>query len=552
MMTTHFSYSSLYPEKTRAYYRRVGAWNDETLWELLEKAPGPVSAPAVLGGGHVISRSQLMAASRRLAATFASRGVVQGDRVVLALPNGPEFFVAFFACQWAGVVPVMGLASHRPHELTHLIEASAAKGIVIGTDDPTFAAAEFARRQQAAGHLNAVIGLDECAAALKDGDSGTFPERPDIDPDALAVLQLSGGTTGPSKLIPRTHNDYGYSIRESVLVCGLTRKTVYLAALPVAHNFPLTSPGSLGALAAGGTVVTPSAAGPAAILRDIATHRVTITGVVPSLALAMCVAHRAAPADLTSLRALQVGGAPFSSEAARHVAFTLGVRVQQVYGMAEGLVCYTRMDDPVSVCRTTQGRPMSAVDEVRIVDSAGVTLPLGDVGELTTRGPYTIRSYYAPPGSTPPGQDSFTADGFYRTGDLARQDEDGNITVVGRIKEQINRGGEKLSPNEIEGVLLSMAAVAEASVIGVDDELLGQKTHARIVPASPEAAPTLADVRSHFRVRGVAAHKVPDSLEVRPRIDVSHVGKYVAAMDVGSDRDEPETSGASLPAGGGA
>ncbi len=157
-------------------------------------------------------------------------------------------------------------------------------------------------------------------------------------------MQLSGGSTGLSKLIPRTHDDYIYSVRESARICGLTPASVYLAALPIAHNYPMSSPGFLGALYAGATVALSPSPSPDVAFPVIERERVTITGVVPPVAMIWLEAAAGTPSDLSSLEVLQVGGAKLATEVARRVKPTLGCTLQQVFGMAEGLVNYTRLD----------------------------------------------------------------------------------------------------------------------------------------------------------------------------------------------------------------
>ncbi|MGH3905198.1 MAG: AMP-binding protein [Pseudonocardiaceae bacterium] len=177
----------------------------------------------------------------------------------------------------------------------------------------------------------------------------------------MAVFLLSGGTTGLPKLIARTHDDYEYNARGSSMLCGFDADTVYLAVLPVGHNFALASPGMLGTLLRGGRVVLLPSPEPHRALATIARERVTVTAVVPAVAQRWLDVVAAAPADhdLASLQVLQVGGARIGPEVARRIRPTLGATLQQVFGMAEGLLNYTRLDDPEEVILCTQGRPMS-------------------------------------------------------------------------------------------------------------------------------------------------------------------------------------------------
>lgn len=232
---------------------------------------------------------------------------------------------------------------------------------------------------------------------------------------------------------------------------------------------------------------------------------------VPPLALAWTRAARNSSPDLSSLETIQVGGAKFLQVAAVELQKVLGVRLQQVFGMAEGLVCYTRPEDDAFTVAQTQGRPMSEADEVLIVDDDGQPVAPGDIGHLLTRGPYTIRGYYK---AAEHNKTAFTADGHYRTGDIARALPGGHLVVEGRSKDQINRGGEKISAEEIEDHLLAHPQVHDAALVAVPDKFLGEISCAVIVPAG--VAPSRAEIITFVRGRGVAAHKIPDRVHIVP------------------------------------
>ena len=343
------------------------------------------------------------------------------------------------------------------------------------------------------------------------------------DPGAVAFFQLSGGTTGLPKLIPRTHDDYLYSVRASADICGLDTDTVYLGVLPVTHNFPMSSPGFLGVLHAGGTVVLAPDPSPATALALVESERVTLTSVVPPVAMLWldAVEHGSqGRRDLSSLRMLQVGGATFPEQAARRITPVLGCTLQQVFGMAEGLVNYTRDGDPDAVVTATQGRPISAHDEILIVDDHDRPVPEGDPGHLLTRGPYTIRGYYRAPEHN---ATAFTADGFYRTGDIVRRHPSGNLVVSGRAKDQINRGGEKIGAEEVENHILAHPAVHDASVVAVPDPYLGERTCAYVITRGQ--APTRGELLAFLRERGLAAYKIPDRVSFVDSFPATAVGK---------------------------
>jgi 2,3-dihydroxybenzoate-AMP ligase len=183
--------------------------------------------------------------------------------------------------------------------------------------------------------------------------------------------------------------------------------------------------------------------------------------------------------DLSSLRLLQVGGARLNPEPARRITPTLGCQLQQVFGMAEGLLNYTRLDDPDQEIVETQGRPCSPDDEIRIVDDDDRDVPPGKPGHLLTRGPYTIRGYYKAPEYN---RRAFTSDGYYRTGDVVCLSHGGNLMVEGREKDMINRGGEKISAEEVENLILAHPSVFNVAVVAMPDPVLGERTCAYVIP----------------------------------------------------------------------
>ncbi len=194
----------------------------------------------------------------------------------------------------------------------------------------------------------------------------------------------------------------------------------------------------------------------------------------------------------------------------------------QVFGMAEGLLCATRRDDPEDVVVETQGRPVSPDDEIRVVDENDKDVAPGDVGELICRGPYTIRGYYR---AAEHNRAAFTDDGFYRTGDMVRVHPSGNLIVEGRRKDLINRGGEKISAEEVENLLLSHPAVLNAAVVAMPDPVLGERACAFVIPRAG-AAPTLAELtRFLSEDKKIARFKLPERLELRDRLPMTAVGK---------------------------
>jgi 2,3-dihydroxybenzoate-AMP ligase len=538
-----------WPAADAARYRAAGYWTGQTLGDMVRcSAHAAADHEALIDGSIRWSYAELDAQADAVAYGLHAAGLRAGERLVLHLPTSADFVRVLLGCLRAGVVPVMALPAHRASEIAALCETSAAAALV--TSEPLIAASEQLRTTGAAPDTiilaadDAPAGCHTLAAIVAAGKPSLA--LPALTGSDLALLQLSGGTTGRPKLIPRTHDDYRYSVQRSAECCGLRPASRYLAVLPAAHNFPLSSPGILGTFAAGGTVVLCPSPDPATALPLIERERITITSVVPPLALAWLDAAPSVGADLSSLEVLQVGGARFEPSAAARVGGELGCTLQQVFGMAEGLVSYTRLDDAIDVIVHTQGRPMSGGDEVRIVDAADRDVPPGETGALLTRGPYTIRGYWR---AAEHNADAFTADGFYRTGDLVRQRPSGHLVVVGRSKDQINRGGEKVAPSEIEDHLLAHPGVQDVCVLALPDPQLGERIWAVVIPQDgAENPPTPPMLRRFVRGRGVAAFKVPDRITFVAQFPTTGVGK-VSRRDLRVALAEQLTAPRELPPG---
>ncbi|MFD3705563.1 (2,3-dihydroxybenzoyl)adenylate synthase [Nocardia sp. NPDC058658] len=520
-----------WPTDLARRYRDEKLWTGETFADVLTaRAAATPDRTAVLDGANRWSYAELDHRSRSLATGLARLGLVPGDRVMVQLPNRAEFVEVIFALFRLGALPVFCLPAHRTAELVPIAMAAEAKAMITCGAHQRFDYAALAEtvRAQVPSLRHVLLVLDQGQqlpgnahdiAELRDAPVElTGPPAGDV-----AFLQLSGGSTGIPKLIARTHDDYLYSVRRSAEICELDSDTVYLATLPVAHNFPLSSPGILGALWAGGAVAMTPDPTPATAFPLIERFGVTITGLVPPLARLWTErAEAGATPDLSSLRVLQVGGARCQDELARRIGPALGVTLQQVFGMAEGLVCYTRLDDPIDVVVSTQGRPMSEHDQLAVVDDNGIEVAPGAKGNLITEGPYTIRGYYDNPEAD---ARSFTADGWYRTGDIVSIRPDGNLVVAGRAGDWVNRGGEKVSAEELEAHLLEHPDIRDAVIVGTPDAVLGQRICAFVQPANPEQRPTLTAVRKFVRERGVAAWKMPDAVVVVERFPETGVGK---------------------------
>jgi mycobactin salicyl-AMP ligase len=530
-----------FPPEGAAAYRAAGYWTGRTVDSVLRHAatawPDHVG---VVDTDADHTYSELDELVDGAAAGFASLGIAPGDRVLLQLPNSCRFAVALFGLLRAGAIPVMCLPGHRLTELGHFAEVSGAVGLVIAETANRFdyraMAEQLVARHPTVRHV------------IVDGDAGGFlpwseltagignGSPPVITPDTAspALLLVSGGTTGPPKLIPRTHDDYVYNATASAELCRLTPEDAYLVSLPAGHNFPLACPGMLGAMTVGATIVFGADPSPEAAFATIQRHRVTVTALVPALAKLWAQASEWEPSRPTTLRLLQVGGAKLGAEDARAIRTALTPGLQQVFGMAEGMLFYTRLDDPADVVDHTQGRPLSAHDELRVVDEAGNDVASGDDGELLVRGPYTFNGYFR---AERDNERAFSPDGFYRTGDRVRRFANGYVEVTGRVKDVIQRGGETISALDLETHLLTHPAIWAAAAVGLPDEYLGEKVCAAVVFGG--AAVTLAELNEYLDSRGVAMHCRPDMLVAMPSLPTTAVGKVdkraIAALAAGDE-----------------
>jgi 2,3-dihydroxybenzoate-AMP ligase len=525
-----------WPAEFAELYVREGYWRGEPLGHWMWTwADRDGDRTAVVDGDVRISYRQLAEHADALAASLLDLGLRDGDNILVQLPNSWEFVALFLACQRIGVAPVLALLAHREHELRYLAELADVKAIVVPDRWHRF------DHQRMAVDLAAsladpcaviVLGSTESTESTVDlrslltlrEDADTLRARLDAiapDPGEVALFLLSGGTTGTPKIIARTHNDYEYNARQSGAVCGFDADTVYLVTLPMGHNFPLGSPGILATLIHGGRVVMLGSPKPEKAFPLIEQERATVTSLVPAIAYRWVEAALAGGHDLSSLRLVQVGGSVLDPAFAARVGPALGATLQQVYGMAEGLLNYTRPDDPVEVIVRTQGRPISDADEIMIVDEQGGQVAEGETGELLTRGPYTPRGYFKAPEHN---AKAFTPDGWYRSGDLVRRAESGNFVVADRVKDLINRGGEKISAPEVEAVVDTLPQVRRAVAIPLPDKEYGELVCVCVMLHNGQTL-TLAQVHDLFEATGVAKFKIPERLEIVADFPLTPVGK---------------------------
>ena len=520
-----------FPAEYAARYRERGYWRDRALRDAHAEAFAAYADRVALhAGGQDITYREIDGRADRLARNLHELGVRALDRVVVQLPNDAPFAYLYAALQKLGAIPIMALPQHRYRELEQFARLSDAVAVVVPG------------RAKDADFRDIVRRVRTTAPALRlaivDGEASEgFVSLPDllerepvaelpavaIDPDDPAVFQLSGGTTGIPKLIPRTHNDYEFNSRLAVSVCDVRDGDCLLDVLPIAHNLPLACPGLQGFWFAGARVVLHPSTRGSQVFPLIEQHRVTHIHVVPALLIKWLNDPDIHRYDLSSVRVIQSGGQRLQPET-RLLAEKLlpNCTVQENFGMAEGLLMFVRLDDPREVRLETVGRPVCPDDEVRLVDEQGDDVADGEIGELLCRGPYTLRGYFRAPEHN---ARAFTPDGFYRSGDLMWRHPSGNYVVAGRSKDLINRGGEKISAEEIENLILAHPAVQNVACIPVPDDVLGERMCACVVPQPDAIAPTLDELVTFLRSQEIAAFKLPERLEVLDGFPLSPIGK---------------------------
>lgn len=524
-----------WPDELANRYRERGYWIDRPLTDIVTQHAHS-DACAVICGERQLSYRILNQRIDTLAASLQALGIKRGQTALVQLGNVAEFYITFFALLKCGIVPVNALFSHQKTELAAYAELIGPSLVIADRAHRLFADDVYWRAlREDFPHINRILLRGEPSArtagiapisldAAIDGTLDNIARTPltatPTPPGEVAFFQLSGGSTGTPKLIPRTHNDYDYSIRRSVELCGVTPSTRFLCALPAAHNYPLSSPGALGLFHAGGCVVLAEDPAPQRCFPLIERHHVTMVALVPSAVTLW--EQSLTPqniAQLDSLELMQIGGARLPVEQAERVPACFGCQLQQVFGMAEGLVNYTRLDDDQWHRTHTQGCPISPDDEVLVVDVNGEPLPAGTPGHLIVRGPYTFRGYYRAPIHN---EFAFTEEGFYVSGDIVEMTEDGYLKVVGREKDQINRGGEKIAAEEVENLLLRHDDIIDVALVSVPDAVMGEKSCAVVVArTSLKAAP----LRRWLRELGVADYKLPDRFQFVDALPQTPVGK---------------------------
>ncbi len=517
-----------WPDELARRYAEQGAWRGETLWGLLDTAAARwPDRVALVSAEERLTYRELRDRALRLAGGLSALGLRPLDRVVFQLGNSTDFVEAFFALMRLGVIPVMALPVHRQAEVLHFLRHSGAVGYVIPEAMKGFDFRAMAEELRAAvPTLRHVIVAGEpgpgqrSLAALAAGavEPGPLPH-----PAEVALMLLSGGTTAMSKLIPRTHDDYALNARLCGHAAGMGEGTVFMAILPLAHNYNLASPGILATFQAGGRVVLAPRGDGDTVFGLVERERVTVIAAVVPLVVQWLGSDAAERYDLSSLKVVQNGGARLAPELRKRLRARLRCTPQEVYGTAEGLINMTRLDDPDDMLLESSGAPVSELDEIKVLGPGDREVPDGEPGELVVRGPYTIRAYYDAPQAN---AKAFTPDGFYRMGDVVRK-RGRYVWAEGRKGDLINRGGEKISVEEVENLVLRFPKVRSVAVVAMPDPVFGERACAFVIPRDEVEPPTLKELTGFLVTCGIAKFKWPERLEVVAEFPVSPVGKIL-------------------------
>lgn len=522
-----------FPPEYRQRYREAGYWRDRPLRDVFaDWCRDGGDRVALIDASRAVTFKELDARSTNLALNLLELGIAPRDRVVVQLPNVVEFAYLHFALQKIGAIPVLALPPHRFREMSYFVELSKAVATFTPDRHREFSFVDMVTRiQGGAPHLRhrivlgeapeGCVSLTELIGRPASRDAGDLAAIA-IDPTDPALFLLSGGTTGIPKLIPRTHDDYAFNTQNAVAVTAIEPDSVLLDVLPIAHNLPLACPGLQGFLSRGAATVLHTSAAPEDVFPLIAKHRVTHIHAVPALLIRWTESPLAAEHDLSSVRVIQSGGQRMQPEVRRRAERVFAnARTQENFGMAEGLLMFVRLDDPLDVRMETVGRPICPDDEILILGEDDQPVAPGEVGELCCRGPYTLRGYYR---AADHNERAFTPDGFYRSGDLMRQHPSGNYMVEGRKKDLINRGAEKISAEEIEELILRHPAVENVACVPMPDPVLGEKNCACVVLRAGHtlALPELTAFLAPFEL---ARYKYPERVEPFDAFPLSSFGK---------------------------
>ena len=509
-------------------WTRAGYWRSETFYQILARqAAAHPEREALVDHRQRVTCRRLLEGVDRVAAGFQRAGIGPGDVVTIQLPNWVEFAYAFFACERVGAVANQIGPDFRSREVEYILRFSESRAFVCPATFKSFDYGAMIRELRpglpdlrrvfvlggAAGpdveSLDALIADEGALAAFRPYTMGA---------DDVMRMAFTSGTTGNPKGVTHNFNTTLSAARILNDAMEVTEDEVFLVYLPVGLNWGYLT--LLQSVMVGARAVLLDRFSARAALELIERERVTFIPSAPASIIAMLNAPELGRFDLRSLRVVITGGASCPIETIREFRKKIPGHLIELYGMLEtGFHTFTRLgDDPEAVTGTIGRTPPGM--ELRIIDAAGADVAPGAEGEIAADGPSIHLGYHKNPAAN---AELFTADGWFRTGDLGQFDAAGNVKIVGRLKEMINRGGKKFFPREIEEILYTHPKILHAAIVGVPDPRLGERNCLCVIPR-PGASIALDEVVDFLR-GGVANYKLPEEIEIFEEFPFTPTGK---------------------------
>lgn len=512
-----------YPPALQRKYKQRRWWLGETIIQAFDRTCDIYTdKEAVVEGQHRLTFSQLREKTKQAALAFSHLGIGKEDCVLLQVPNWVESFYIYLGLQRVGAIPIMCLPRHGKRELEQFCTLTQAKAwfgpATLGKTDYMPLIRDIKEEFPSLEHAIVVRGetppdMISLSQLMEDSQARSRPAKlkyaPPTNPNDVMHLGPTGGTTGLPKLVPKTHNNHLTKAYYFARTLDIGPREVILAFAPINHDATNLLAFCTTALFGSTTILSPSTR-IEDILEIIQRERITYCFFVPALLTDLLHFPDMERYNLSSLNAVQTGGAHCPAELVRLALKKFKCRFHSGYGMTEGAGNVTRAYDSPEVIVNTVGKKICPYDEYIIVDDKGHEVPAGEEGELASKGPCIVSGYYKAEEENRLG---FTPQGFLRTGDLARFDQFGNLTITGRKKDVINRGGEKVSAYEVEEMLLSYPKVLRAAAIGMPDPRLGERICAYLQAKDQQTIDT-AEILAYLKGKGASLLLLPERIEI--------------------------------------
>ena len=543
------------PADELARYVEAGLLGDESLIEAFMQTHARFPDQTALTGPEgTFTHRQLDEITDRVAAAFLDLGLKPLDRVVFQVPNCNELMFGFFGCLKAGLIPVCTLVSHREREIAYLASHSQAVMHFVQGDDPKFDHVEFAQRMKSQApsleHIVVARGsARDGALSLRDLYEAQDPvsARQRVksivrDPYQVILFHLSGGTTGIPKIIPRFGAEYLYNMRAVAAFNGYQSGDTFFNPTPFMHNFNMVCCSGPTLLVGGAIAMAPTLEGSAIknLLQQFKPNLMVLGGPILDKMAPALVKNRKASAVFNALPFLSkllpgIAGQLIDFRAVKSIISTkgsafitrlTGAPSYHVFGMTEGVIMFTCANDPEEARHLSVGRPVSELDQIKLLKpGTEEEVAFGETGESSFKGPYTTHGYYD---AADRNVGAFTSDGFYRSGDLMSARLIGGKTYYifeGRIKDVVDRAGEKINAGEVEEAVMTHPSVETCTVIPVSDRIVGERLCVCIVPRAGQVVPDVKALGQFLQQYGLSKFKWPERIEVVTELPVTHVGK---------------------------